>query len=80
MQLVVLNYGNTELGESTAFIVTGNKPACFLRGDVSSSLHTNTALKPGLSKHLSDIKSVGMLRAYCGLSLSPYNLSWNALK
>lgn len=49
-QLAALNKGNTELGESTTFRVSGNKPLCFLRGDVSFSLCANRALKNGLGK------------------------------
>lgn len=49
-QLVILYKGNIELGESTIFIVSGNKPALFLGGGVSSSLCKNTAPKHGLDK------------------------------
>lgn len=78
-QQAALNKGNTELGESTTFRVSRNKPLCFLRGYVSLSLCANRALKNGLGKELSDIKYVRTFSAQGGLLLPGYTLSWTAL-
>ena len=78
-QLAALNKGSTELGKSTTFRVGGDKPLCFLRGDVSFSFCANRALKNGLGKEWSDIKYIRMFSAQGGLLLPGYTFSWTAL-
>ena len=78
-QLAALNKGNTELGESTTFRVSRNKPLCFLGGYVSLSLCANRALKNGLGKEPSDIKYVRIFHVQGGLLLPEYTFSWTAL-